>query len=207
MSEPAPFPSKPPDEDADVYCLKCGYNLRGLSGDPRRCPECFGVNWVGEFEVPAELVAKQLHRMESAATICVGCILLIAGIIIQWPPFSDYFRGYHDLHRPDCCSLALLFILPIVWGIAARSYLKGCSYKPAWSRVLLLYHAYGLALSAVVIAVVALGAWLIDYLVTPREVGPPDEQLRLVLPWCWGSVSRWASFGFSHLCIGEPRRG
>lgn len=28
-------------EDIDLYCLQCGYNLRGQSGDPRRCPECF----------------------------------------------------------------------------------------------------------------------------------------------------------------------
>lgn len=26
--------------DFDLFCLTCGYNLRGLRGDPVRCPEC-----------------------------------------------------------------------------------------------------------------------------------------------------------------------
>jgi uncharacterized protein YxjI len=30
----------PPDQDVDRFCLRCAYNLRGLAGDPVRCPEC-----------------------------------------------------------------------------------------------------------------------------------------------------------------------
>jgi hypothetical protein len=35
-------------------CLDCGYRLRGLSGDPRRCPECGLVN---PSELPKEVRA------------------------------------------------------------------------------------------------------------------------------------------------------
>ena len=37
-------------DDRDLYCLQCGYNLRGLSGDPRRCPECGHMNPLGDIE-------------------------------------------------------------------------------------------------------------------------------------------------------------
>jgi hypothetical protein len=180
MSEPAPIPSKPPDEDADVYCLKCGYNLRGLSGEPRRCPECFGVNWVGEFEVPSELVARQLRRMESAATICVASALLFIFVIVCVPPLSETYGGDREPDQYQCDGFVLFVFALISWICAFRAFRKACRYRQDCARVLLWYHAYGLSLSAVVIGVVALGAWLIDYLVTPREVGPPDEQVRQV---------------------------
>lgn len=32
------------DNDTDRYCRLCGYNLRGLSGDSVRCPECGKLN-------------------------------------------------------------------------------------------------------------------------------------------------------------------
>ena len=30
--------------DEDLYCLSCGYNVRGLTGNPIRCPECGDSN-------------------------------------------------------------------------------------------------------------------------------------------------------------------
>ena len=56
-TEPAPA------LDRDLYCLTCGYNLRGLSGDPVRCPECGNLNPIGDVEIPAEIITKQLRRM------------------------------------------------------------------------------------------------------------------------------------------------
>ena len=45
MTAPSAVPVAPPTgahkaRDADVYCLGCGYNLRGLEEDGGRCPEC-----------------------------------------------------------------------------------------------------------------------------------------------------------------------
>ncbi|MHC4235736.1 MAG: hypothetical protein ACYSUQ_11520, partial [Planctomycetota bacterium] len=36
----------------DLYCLECGYNLRGIAGDPRRCPECWYANSVADMRIP-----------------------------------------------------------------------------------------------------------------------------------------------------------
>jgi len=61
------------DADLDLYCLNCGYNLRGLSGDP-----------MSVMTVPAGAVARELRRMETAPTVCVAATLaalLFAGMI------------------------------------------------------------------------------------------------------------------------------
>ncbi|MGE0480298.1 MAG: hypothetical protein AB7Q17_07485 [Phycisphaerae bacterium] len=55
----------------DIFCLQCGYNLRGLAGDPIRCPECAFNNPMGDVEVPARLIQRQLARMEEAPLLCV----------------------------------------------------------------------------------------------------------------------------------------
>ena len=59
MDAPSARPGSPsPPEDLDLYCLECGYNLRGHSGDPRRCPECFHLNSVGDAELSAEMISR-----------------------------------------------------------------------------------------------------------------------------------------------------
>ena len=46
--------------DLDLFCLGCGYNLRGLCGDPRCCPECGTNNRVSDLTIPSHVIAKQL---------------------------------------------------------------------------------------------------------------------------------------------------
>src|SRR3989442_10695322 len=69
MPDPAPAltekPAKP--EDIDLYCLECGYNLRGLSGDPRRCPEI----------VTAQIVRSEEHTSELQSRPHLVCRLLL----------------------------------------------------------------------------------------------------------------------------------
>ena len=69
----------------DLYCLRCGYNLRGLSGDPVRCPECAFLNPLGDAEIPAALISRQLKRMETAPASCVACVLAFVFLIpVTW---------------------------------------------------------------------------------------------------------------------------
>jgi hypothetical protein len=51
--------------DQDLYCLTCGYNLRGLSGDPLRCPECGNPNDLGTAAIPAEMIRRAMRGMET----------------------------------------------------------------------------------------------------------------------------------------------
>ena len=45
---------------ADVFCLNCGYNLRGLTGDPVRCPECGHSNPLAEAVLPAWAIRRAI---------------------------------------------------------------------------------------------------------------------------------------------------
>lgn len=75
-SAPLPATQKPMSKQEtnaaalDLYCLICGYNLRGQSGDPRRCPECGHENRMEDLEVPAKQIRNALRRLESGAAVC-----------------------------------------------------------------------------------------------------------------------------------------
>jgi hypothetical protein len=65
--------------DEDIYCLTCGYNLRGLYGDPVRCPECGEWNNLGTVRIPAKHIQRALREMETAPTLCVACGVIVVG--------------------------------------------------------------------------------------------------------------------------------
>lgn len=62
--------------DENLYCLTCGYNLRGLRGDPVRCPECGADNGLGDVMLPAGAIREASRNLETAPTICVACTLV-----------------------------------------------------------------------------------------------------------------------------------
>ena len=56
----------------NIYCLQGGYNLRGLSGDPVRCPECGEKNSLGSAAIPARYIESALRNMNTTPTRCVA---------------------------------------------------------------------------------------------------------------------------------------
>jgi hypothetical protein len=60
--------------DRDSRCMQCGYNLRGLFGDPVRCPECGHANGRAELQALMERVAvwrqhwSRIHNRPSKST-------------------------------------------------------------------------------------------------------------------------------------------
>jgi len=149
--------STPPDDltNIDLYCLHCGYNLRGLSGDPRRCPECGKLSPLTPSE---DMIARELHKMETWPTACVGASALLLGSLV-FPALACW--GFILVtHAFACCLLALAISFP-VWFGAMEQFASDCMYKPGWKVVLAQYHLYGVILCLFLAAAVGLCFWLL----------------------------------------------
>lgn len=58
----------------DIFCLHCGYNLRGLPGDPIQCPECGGRSELRDLRIPATVIARIRRRLETLPLyVLQGC--------------------------------------------------------------------------------------------------------------------------------------
>jgi hypothetical protein len=150
--------------DVDLYCLHCGYNLRGLSGDPRRCPECGESSPLSELTLPAQAIATQLRGMETRPTACVGLALLLTLVLLISGPVlvASGFSG-----REIACSSSLVVILGICWLVQVQESQSACMGKPGWGQVLLEYHLYGLGLCLLMLASVVVPLLLIAQLRGP----------------------------------------
>ncbi len=142
--------------DHDVFCLKCAYNLRGLSGDPVRCPECGNLNPRGDAEIPAAMIAARLRKMETAPCLCVAALLVavpalgvfgvvLHELIVEWSRYG-YTGG---------SSVALVVLVGVLavagWFACAVAFRRSCKAKAGWLGLLALYHAIGITAAAVLL--------------------------------------------------------
>ncbi|MFQ5461023.1 MAG: hypothetical protein ACE5E5_00175 [Phycisphaerae bacterium] len=75
----------PRDDRQDLFCLHCGYNLRGLSGDPRRCPECGRQSAVADMLIPADQIRKALRRLETGPALATSVVLIsLCFLAMRW---------------------------------------------------------------------------------------------------------------------------
>ena len=135
---PTPRPPQPrlaTGEDGavseDIYCLTCGYNLRGLHGDPVRCPECGDLNDLGTVVIPAKMIRDALRKMETAPTYCVVCAILLS----TFGTLALFTRGLSILVVP----LAVLG-----WLVNYRRTKKSFNNQSGWRRILLDFHVVAL---------------------------------------------------------------
>lgn len=134
--------------DRDLYCLECAYNLRGLTGDPLRCPECGFCNPLSEVTIPAELITRQLKKMETAPTACLAAVL---GVIVLVPTLVAFaIESFHDepllpkVLSSSCIALSVCGVAVLVWTGAAKSFELACDGDPGWRPALMRYHRLGL---------------------------------------------------------------
>lgn len=123
----------------DIFCLQCGYNLHGLAGDPRRCPECGYANPLGDEALPPEIIEKYLKKMETAPTACLLSIVLalpfLVGLILSLRNTASDSLA--------CCIMPLL-LLGIVWICAMLVFMDNCDSQRGWAAALFRYHVYGI---------------------------------------------------------------
>lgn len=134
--------------DEDLYCLSCGYNLRGLSGDPVRCPECGQFNDLGTVRLPAEAIHAALRDMETAPTWCVASAVMLVA-------FSPLLLVGKQV---TLIGAILMFCCMCGWFVAYREMRKDYDDRPGWRSILLYYHgAMALCLTVVLLP---LGLWV-----------------------------------------------
>ena len=180
--------STPARDDRDLYCLDCGYNLRGLSGDPRRCPECGHMNPIGDMELPAELITRQLRRMETAPAVCVGMVLLflfMMGMIGSILYISDGKIASRDEINLLICWCVFSMIGAVVWIVNVRIFRRSCLKKPGWTYILWRYHLYGAGAALLVLA-----GFIVWVLFCMSDLGDgsrwsPILKNRILLPLTW----------------------
>jgi hypothetical protein len=141
------------DPNRDLYCLECGYNLRGLSGDPRRCPECGYQNPLSDLTLPADAIAEQLRELETAPTNCLAVILLAGLCFVLLVGVLFVFRDEQDSVSPGVLvALVGLMVIAVVaklaWSASAESFRESCQDNPAWKAALRRYHYLGLSVVA-----------------------------------------------------------
>ncbi|HPD28807.1 MAG TPA: hypothetical protein PLL20_02345 [Phycisphaerae bacterium] len=145
--------------DVDLYCLHCGYNLRGLSGDPRRCPEC---GLFSPLSPSANMIARELGRMETWPTACVAAATLLVGS--QACIVVALVNSRMPLGLCIGCWLPLLVLLPL-WFTGMEQFRSDCLYKRGWKSVFVQYHIYGMALSILLASAAAASIWVFHRLV------------------------------------------
>jgi len=131
----------------DLYCTRCGYNLRGLDGDPRRCPECGHQNPLAELLLPAERISAQLRRLESAPTMCFGACLLVGLGLLFVVSFSQPPTGSTEIAMQSV-GAGLLLCGIVTWFVSCRSFAQSCLRRPGWIPALARFHAYAVAIFA-----------------------------------------------------------
>lgn len=151
-----PTPSGAVSDDIDLYCLNCGYNLRGLSGDPRRCPECGFMNPMGDLEIPAPIIRQQLRKMETGPTLCVAAVLVMGVFIIPFILATASGPG-SDPEPLVCCGPPIFAAVPI-WFLGMNSFRASCQGKRGWGRLLWRFHCYGVMLTLAVGLPIVIGS-------------------------------------------------
>lgn len=141
--------------DQDLYCLQCGYNLRGLSGDPVRCPECGFQNPLGDIELPAANIREQLRRMESAPTYSLACSLGAACLLLLLAAL-----GPAEFLASGCLPLGLI-TCAVAWPLTVQRYKRSCLAKPGWGHALLRFQVAGATMIGLVVGLPLSIAWML----------------------------------------------
>lgn len=159
MSHFPASPTLPSDvSQLDLYCLSCGYNLRGLPGDPRRCPECGAFNSLQELLIPARLIRTYLRKMESAPAVCVAAIVLPTICLLLTVALNLSMKYFDPLTY--LVSVAAAALAPWVWRTNARRFRESCLDRAGWREALWLYHVRSLPLCLLVAVMIMIGTLL-----------------------------------------------
>ncbi len=135
--------SAPSVIDFDTPCLPRGYNLRGLTGDPVRCPECGRENYLGLGPAPEELIAKRLDKMEAPLTIAGAAIMIGVPFALICAMYCwEVLRGNlaaRELSDVFACVGLPTTISLVVFVAATLGFRASCGAQAGWAQLFVRY--------------------------------------------------------------------
>ncbi len=146
------------EDSEDLYCLHCGYNVRGLPGDPVRCPECGNDNAINDLEVPSKLIRRALRALETGAALCGASTATLALFVL---PFSAAAASvYLD---DDIILYVWSFLFAVTLACAGalvagmRRFRASCGGNPQWRNALLGFVCLSCLIAALAWTALAMG--------------------------------------------------
>ena len=144
--------------------MQCGYNLRGLSGDPVTCPECGFLNPRRKPPSVAYHIENRRRSLESSLGVSVigqlgvGAAIILATTGLVWDALAAFAAG----------------IGAFIWG--GRSFKRKCGTLPGRMRV---FSAYQLVMGAAVLVAVLAVLELTGLFIVPMPFLSPVWRARL----------------------------
>ncbi len=155
MSEQADAQPAGSGPERDIRCAGCGYDLRGLPGDPVQCPECGAL--VGrsaatakELQVQAARFVARRKRLEVGPNLCaiaIGAATFFSGLFMAFPDFFEPIR------LPPYVTCLVIWIAGLLLFVV-----QGHGF-PRWFRAFLSHQVYGV-LAALGNSLLILGAFV-----------------------------------------------
>jgi hypothetical protein len=138
-----------------IHCAGCGYDLRGLLGDPVRCPECGALAGrsaatAQKLQAGAARFVARRKRLEVGPNLCaiaIGAATFFSGLFMAFPGFFEPIR------RPPYVTCL------IIWIAGFSLFTIQCRRAPRWYRAFLSHQIYGV-LAALGNALLILGAFV-----------------------------------------------
>ena len=169
------------DDDQDLYCLDCGYSLRGLVGDPLRCPECGHDNPSADLKVPARIIERELRRLESGPAACASSLVALGGWLLPMTLFLARAPANQSLRSLWWFVLALIAAAVAAWVAGVVMFRSSCRGRIGWGGALLAFHVYG-------VLIAGLGVVLFIILIQVAIGVPLRMPLGSYLYWLWRLV-------------------
>ena len=162
----------PPDPgvdtlDENLYCVECGYNLRGLFGDPIRGPECF--HECSRTELRAQTQARTITRLErkrreleTGGNLCALAVVPGVLAMIGWA-YGDYWS--RAVLKPICITCG------VIWLAGFLLFLVMSRGRPGWLIALAKYHCSAVPAMAINLVSCVVGLALITAVVGHTGIG------------------------------------
>jgi hypothetical protein len=116
-------------------CPQCGYSLRGIDGDPVRCPECGSLTLRADLQMPFAEIGRALRTLITPASTA-----FIAGA--WWIAVLTLGAVGGFLASREKATIVIVLAAPglIAWWLLTRWFGKRCGRAPGWRRTLANIH-------------------------------------------------------------------